>query len=108
LADLRRVRRVLTLYDSSLIPQAEQSFHSVRAAYQVGKVEFQTLLQAELLLLRLETELHRLEADHQQAIASLELLVGLSEREIREQLPGAAGVYPILPRTLEDNDAVSD
>lgn len=108
LTRLRRAKRLLVLYQFSLVPQAEQSFHAVQAAYQVGNVEFQTLLQAEMLLLRLETEQHRLEADHQQAVAMIEMLVGQTDEELRAQYQRAVQEQPDSLEVPEDEDVINE
>ncbi|TLY22799.1 MAG: TolC family protein [Nitrospirae bacterium] len=42
--------QLITLYKTTIIPQAQQTLESARANYQTGKVEFLTLLDAERAL----------------------------------------------------------
>jgi outer membrane protein TolC len=73
---LRTTSRVLKLYSDGLIPQAEETLDSGTAAYQVGKVDFQTLLSAVIDVLRVKQEYFRTLADHEIAIAKIRQTIG--------------------------------
>jgi outer membrane protein TolC len=74
-AEAERSRRLLSLYATSVLPQARAAVESALSAYRVGKVDFMTLVQNELTVNRFEIESVRLAADYQRALAELEALV---------------------------------
>jgi outer membrane protein TolC len=69
-------QRVIKIYRDGLIPQAEATLKSALATYRVGKVDFQTLLSAEIELLRLRQQYYRMVADHEIAIAKIRQIIG--------------------------------
>jgi len=69
-------QRVIKIYRDGLIPQAEATLKSALATYRVGKVDFQTLLSAEIDLLRLKQQYYRTVADHEIAIAKIRQIIG--------------------------------
>ncbi len=73
---LRSTQRIMKLYGDGLIPQAEETLTSARAAYRVSKVDFQTLLSAEIDLLHIRQEFYRTLADHEIAIAKIRMIIG--------------------------------
>lgn len=73
---LKTANRVLTIYRDGLIPQAENSLKSALAAYQVGKVDFLTVLSAFIDVLDLNQEYYRELADHEIAVAKVEAIIG--------------------------------
>ncbi|HUG03291.1 MAG TPA: TolC family protein [Steroidobacteraceae bacterium] len=76
LALVRQWRATAELYQSALLPQARASTASALAAYRVGRVEFLTLRQAQLREYEISTDLAMAVANHNKAIAEIELLVG--------------------------------
>ena len=62
------------------MPQARAAFDSALAAYRVGRVDFLTLRQARLRVLEVSTELAEAIADHNKAIAEIDLLIGRTYR----------------------------
>jgi cobalt-zinc-cadmium efflux system outer membrane protein len=73
---LRTASRVLKLYSEGLIPQSEETLNSATAAYQVGKVDFQTLLSAVIDVLRLRQEYFRTLTDHEITVAKIRQTIG--------------------------------
>ena len=73
---LRISDRVLKLYSDGLIPQSEETLTSATAGYQVGKVDFQTLLSAVVDVLRMKQEFYRTVADREIAIAKIQQTIG--------------------------------
>lgn len=67
---------VLKIFRDGLIPQAEATRKSALASYQVGNVDFQTVLSAELGVLRLTQQYYRTAADYEIAIARIRQIVG--------------------------------
>jgi outer membrane protein, heavy metal efflux system len=64
------------LYNEGIIPQSRISLESTLAAYQVGKVDFLTLLNSGTTLLNYESEFLRRVAEHQKAVARIEEITG--------------------------------
>jgi len=70
--------RLLKVYREGLIPQATATFDAGLAAYQVGREDFQTLLDSFLDVLNLDIEYWRTLADHETALARIEQLTGIT------------------------------
>lgn len=75
-AALRRARDQLVLLQEGMLPQARTSLASATASYRVGRVDFLTLLDAQVTLYRHELDYHRLLADFAANLAELERVVG--------------------------------
>lgn len=75
-AELRRARDQIVLLNDGILPQARTSLSSATASYQVGSVDFLTLLDAQVTLYRHELDYHRLLADFATNLAALERAVG--------------------------------
>jgi hypothetical protein len=75
--ELGRTRRLQRLYVHSVLPQAEATTTSARTAYQVGSVDFLTLLDAVMAVNTYRELVPQLEAQEGQALAELEMLTGL-------------------------------
>jgi outer membrane protein TolC len=75
-AALMRASAEAELLETGLIPQARQSLESSRSAYEVGRIEFLSLLDSQVRLLTAELRLARARADRRQAFASLEVAAG--------------------------------
>jgi outer membrane protein, heavy metal efflux system len=76
LVAMRTAERMMSIYRDGLIPQAETSQASAMSAYQVGKVDFQTLLSSVLDLQNLRQEYYRSLADHEIAVAKIQQVIG--------------------------------
>lgn len=76
LTDLEKNRRLIDLYETGIIPQAEESLESSLAGYQTDKVDFLSLLDSELTLFNLRLDYYRILADYHKAVADLEALTG--------------------------------
>jgi len=69
--------RLLKLYDEAILRQSSFSLESAIANYEVGKVDFITLLAAWNRVLNYELTRHEHLAEYQKALAQLEPLVGV-------------------------------
>ena len=69
--------RLLRLYDEGIIRQASFSLESAVANYEVGKVDFLTLMTSWRRVLDYEVTYYEQFADYQKALAQLEPLVGI-------------------------------
>lgn len=76
LSQMERRRRLVELYRSGIIPQAEQSLESALIGYRVNKVDFLTLLDGRVNLFNYERELYESQAEYMMALARLEAAVG--------------------------------
>jgi outer membrane protein TolC len=75
-AQAETARRLVALYDQTLVPQASATYEAALAAYRVGRVDFATLLDAQTSLLEFEHDLHGYEAMYGTAVAELDRLTG--------------------------------
>lgn len=75
-ARAERDRILARLYQDRIVPQARAAVQSALAAYQVGKVDFATLVDDQLTVTRYEIETWRLRADQEEAKADLATLTG--------------------------------
>jgi outer membrane protein, heavy metal efflux system len=76
LAQVEEGRQRVELYRDAIIPQANLSLESAIAAYQVGQVDFMTLLDSQMTLFGYEQTYHDAIAEHEMAMAQLAALVG--------------------------------
>jgi len=73
-AEFERTRTLHILYGQTLLPQAEATVGSARAAYQVGGVDFMTYLDAIMTVYGYRSQVIRLDAEQGQAVAELEMV----------------------------------
>ncbi len=71
-------RKLINLIKTGIIPQARQSLESALAAYSVDKIDFLTLIDNQVTLLKWEIKYHRELTDYEQNLAALEHVVGQS------------------------------
>jgi outer membrane protein TolC len=62
--------------ETGLVPQARQSLASSRSGYEVGRIDFLSLLDSQVRLLDAELRLARARADKRRAFAMLESAAG--------------------------------
>lgn len=74
--ELERQRAQLALYVKGILPQGRASLTSATASYQVGRVEFLTVLENQATLFSYETEYFRTLSDFATTLAELERVVG--------------------------------
>jgi outer membrane protein TolC len=75
-ANLERARTLITLYRSEVLPQAEANITSALGSYRVGRVDFMTLVDAQMSANRYAQELYALLADYGATVAELEMAIG--------------------------------
>jgi len=68
--------RLLILYSKGVVPQSSLALESSMASYQVGTVDFLSLLANFTTLLNYEIDYYRQLADYQTAVAQIEVLTG--------------------------------
>lgn len=76
LAQLERRRKLVELYRTGIIPQAQQSLESATIGYRVDKADFLMLQDNRITLYNLEHDLYDSMAEYQMKLAQLEALVG--------------------------------
>ena len=74
--EIRDTQENYRLYMDALLVQSEQWAHSALAAYEVGKVEFNTMISAQIRLLRDELRAKRYVYTIYQKLADLEEVIG--------------------------------
>ncbi len=77
---LTTAQRLTKLYGATIIPQSSLSLESAISGYEVGKVDFLTLLDNLVTLLNYELGYYEQLSNTEKAIAALEPLVGLDLR----------------------------
>jgi cobalt-zinc-cadmium efflux system outer membrane protein len=82
--------RLLTLYSKGVVPQSSLALESSMASYQVGNVDFLSLLANFTTLLDYETDYYRQLADYQTAVARMETLTG-------SEVTGPSAPAPLKP-----------
>lgn len=70
-------QRLIRLYGTTIIPQSSLSLESAIAGYEVGKVDFLTLLDNLITLLNYELNYYEQISNEEKAVAALEPLVGV-------------------------------
>jgi outer membrane protein TolC len=75
-ARLVRAHDEVALLGTGLLPQARQSLESSRAGYEVGRVDFPSLLDAQINLVQAELRLVQAQAERREAFAALEAALG--------------------------------
>jgi outer membrane protein TolC len=75
-ADIEALKGSLSLFDTGLLPQAKESVASSLSAYQVGKVEFASVLLGQIALYQQEIEREKTAQALSIRAAQLELVVG--------------------------------
>src|SRR5205814_9677850 len=76
--------RILNLYKTTLLPQAQLTVDSAASAYEVGNIDFLTLISNLTNLIALERQYYDELARHEEAIARLEPVVGRELVPFRE------------------------
>jgi len=76
LAKLDKRKKLVSLYKTGIIPQAEQSLESAVIGYRVNKVDFLSLLDSRVTLFNYERELYESQAEYMMKLAQLEATVG--------------------------------
>jgi outer membrane protein TolC len=76
---IQKLQHTVDLYRNSILPQAEAGLQSALAAYEVNKIEFESLLASEKLLIQSEFEHEEARVNLFKAVADLEEAVGLTD-----------------------------
>ena len=80
----------LSLYETSLLPRAQQTFEASRAGYEAARVSFIDLLDSERVLLNFRLGRVMTETDLAKALADLERAVGVDLNDVSKWNPARA------------------
>jgi outer membrane protein TolC len=75
-AKVKAAMKSVSIYSDGLLPQAEQAFQAAVAAYQTGRVNFMTLLDAQRTIRDVRMGYYKALVDYEQSRADLERAVG--------------------------------
>ena len=75
-SDIERARTQLALAVKAILPQARATLASATAGYQVGRVPFATVVDAQASVFNFETAYYQALTDFAKALADLEQMVG--------------------------------
>ena len=76
LADYKASRDQAVLFDTAIIPQAQQTVSSMLAGYQVNQVDFLNVVSAQIILYNSQIDYWRALSDAKQALAKLAAAIG--------------------------------
>jgi len=76
------------LISETLLPQAEQEFTASLADYQVGRIDFVNVINAEKSILKIKIDLLKIKTDYAKNISQLEFLTGKEILQTSEQESG--------------------
>ena len=74
--DFSRAKQQISLFESGIVPQAEQTVKSMLAGYQVSEVDFLNLVRSQITLFNYELQYWQALSEAKQALAQLEAAVG--------------------------------
>ena len=77
LADYEAAREQVLLFDTAIIPQAQQTVASMLAGYQVNQVDFLNVMNGQLMLYNAQIDYWESMSDAKRALASLAAAVGV-------------------------------
>lgn len=80
LVKVQTAERTINLYETSILPQAEQTLKAARIGYETDTVDFLTLIDSQKQLYTLRLEYYKATVEHEQQMAELERAVGVDLR----------------------------
>ena len=84
-ANAEQSMKSVRLYETGILPQARLAVESALSAYKVNRVDFLTLLDSQMMVLNYEVSRASALANHNKALAEIDLLVGKPGDEIDPQ-----------------------
>jgi cobalt-zinc-cadmium efflux system outer membrane protein len=86
-SDLFSLKNRISLLDSAILPEARNTVESAMSAYTVGKLEFISLVSAEIDLFKYELELSALTSKYNERVAELWMVIGktLGKKEVSNE-----------------------
>ena len=89
LATLPRLEAQMAKYADEIIPTTAQALEADLTSYQVDKASVLDVLDAQMRLVRYQTDYHRLHVAHEKLVVRLAYAVGVDPREIARRGPHA-------------------
>lgn len=80
LVNVQTAERRISLYETSILPQAEQALKAARIGYETDQVDFLTLVDSQKQVYTLRLEYYQANVEHEQQVAQLEQAVGVDLR----------------------------
>jgi cobalt-zinc-cadmium efflux system outer membrane protein len=77
--DYRRAREQFVLFETGIVPQAQQTVASMLSGYQVNKVDFLNLVRSQITLFDYQTQYWKAFTEANQSLAQLSAAVGTDE-----------------------------
>jgi outer membrane protein TolC len=77
--DYRRAREQFVLFETGIVPQAQQTVASMLSGYQVNKVDFLNLVRSQITLFDYQTQYWKAFTEANQSLAQLSAAVGSDE-----------------------------
>ncbi|MEF3076616.1 TolC family protein [Methylobacter sp. Wu1] len=78
-SDYRRAREQFVLFETGIVPQAQQTVASMLSGYQVNKVDFLNLVRSQITLFDYQTQYWKAFTEANQSLAQLSAAVGSDE-----------------------------
>jgi outer membrane protein TolC len=91
LARYQQAGKLAKLYQTGIIPQANQTFQATLSAYQVDKVDFLDLLDSLMTLYQYEIDYIKALSDQHRSLAELEAAAGLDIDKLPERPASVEG-----------------
>ena len=79
---IETLKRQISLFESTLLLQAEQALRSTEAAYSTGEVGVLDLLDSERILLDVRLSLAQFDSDYMKSLAEMERVIGIPFEEM--------------------------
>jgi cobalt-zinc-cadmium efflux system outer membrane protein len=76
MTDYKRAKNQMSLFETGIVPQAEQTVNSMLAGYQVSEVDFLNLVRSQMTLFTYELQYWKALSEAKQALAQLQAAVG--------------------------------
>ena len=76
-AQVKATERIVELYVTTVLPQAQQTRKAAMAGYRVGRTDFLDLIEADRAVITYQLEYYRALVDREQQLAKLERVVGV-------------------------------
>ena len=103
-AKLHELQNRDKLISKTLLHQAEQALQSSLSDYQVGKIDFVNVINAENDILKIKTDLIKIRTEYSKSIAHLDFLVGTNNYE-KENVSLRLDKTETLPRYNKSGQA---
>ena len=75
-AQVQATERIVDLYSTTVLPQAQQTRDAALAGYRTGRADFLDLIDADRAVITYQLEYFRALVDLEQQLATLERVVG--------------------------------